>query len=217
LRRLYFSTPTFDDILFMKIYFLDINTTTKRLSGVLRRFGVLPAAGILFSAITITFSCNGNNDNGTSMKTEKTFYPDGKLLSEKIFGKNPDDWTTIKYFENGDTSSIAHYHNWKYFGEAVIFYPNKQRNFQQNYDTSGQSDGMYYLWNMEGQLKETGLFVHGKKEGEFKTFFDNGQVQTIDNYKDGKKNGEALVFNEGGDTLTKEWYSNDSLVKISRP
>lgn len=168
----------------------------------------------IFLLLPILFvSCNENDNKGNALKLEKTYYPSGKLLSVKEYSNNGTDWRTIKFFENGDTSSIAHYHNWKYTGEATIFFPNGQKNFQQNYDTSGQSDGMYYLWNMDGQLKETGLFVHGHKNGVFKTFHDNGIEKSIEQYDMGKKQGEWIFFNEKGDTVRKEFYRGDSLVK----
>lgn len=171
--------------------------------------GVGKWLGAFLFCSPVLFSCNGREDK--KQNAEMTYYPDGKLLSLKSFANEGRDWTTIKFFQSGDTSSIAHYHNWKYSGEATIFYPNGKKNFQQNYDTSGQSDGIYRLWNMEGQLKETGLFVHGKKQGTFKTFFDDGNTETIAHYKDGKKDGQWIFFNEKGDTLRKEYYSNDSI------
>lgn len=118
---------------------------------------------------------------------------------------------TIKYFENGDTSSIAHYHNWKYSGKAVIFFPNGQKNFEQNYDSYGRSHGDYKLWNKEGQLKESGHFIHGRKEGEFKTFFDDGKLQSIITYSNDRRNGPAVILNEDGDTIEMKNFVNDSI------
>lgn len=167
--------------------------------------------GWYFVFCLFLYACQQTTDKSKSAKVEKTYYPGGQLLSEKIYSDNGQDWTTIKYFENGDTSSIAHYHNWKYSGEAIIFFPNGQKNFQQNYDTSGRSHGEYKLWNMSGRLKESGHFVHGKKEGTFKTFFDNGQVQSEVNYSDDKRNGLSLLFNEQGDTIETKSFVNGSL------
>lgn len=156
----------------------------------------------VISFLFLTISCNSGYNY-----VEKQYYPDGKLLSEKKYtNKEHSDWKETKYFENGNVSSEAEYRNWKFTGTAVIFFPNGQENFQQEYDTSGLSDGLYQLWNQNGQLKETGLYVHGKKDGQWDTFFDNGQKESEKHYKMGEKAGNWIFYREDGTIDRSETY-----------
>ena len=48
------------------------------------------------------------------------------------------------------------------------------------------------------KLYEEYYEVNGKKEGEYKQYWDNERLYNICNYIDGKINGEYKLYNENG-------------------
>jgi antitoxin component YwqK of YwqJK toxin-antitoxin module len=75
----------------------------------------------------------------------------------------------------------------------------------------GKKEGEYKSWYDNGQLYTQGLYKDGKKEGEHKIWHDNGQLYTQGLYKDGKKEGEHKIWYRDGQLFTQGLYKDGIL------
>jgi antitoxin component YwqK of YwqJK toxin-antitoxin module len=64
-------------------------------------------------------------------------------------------------------------------------------------DESGKKQGEYKEWYDNGQLATHCYYVDGKLHGEYKEWYSNGQTWVHCYYADGNRHGES-----------KSWYSN---------
>ena len=161
---------------------------------------------VTIASLCIFFTiCNADIDN-LSNGVEKKYYSSGALKTVKEYYDDKKNKRIIEFFENGDTASIANYFNGHYVGDVIFYHSTGKKNFQETYDSSGLSNGTFYLWSAEGKLKQTGKKKLGKKSGEWKSYFDNGLIETIETYENGKKNGWSFYFDLSGDTIKKIFY-----------
>ena len=68
---------------------------------------------------------------------------------------------------------------------------------------------MWTYWHANGQMKETGTYVNGEKDGQWTEWYDNGQVKIKESYKDNQKNGKWLLWYENGQIKTEGDYINN--------
>ncbi|GAA4314427.1 hypothetical protein GCM10023143_25270 [Compostibacter hankyongensis] len=157
-------------------------------------------------------ACINSTKETRRNKIEKTYYVTGELKSIKEFQGN-NNWHVTEYYKNGNIASMANYYNQKFIGKVRFYYLNGKINFEENYDSSGISQGMFHLWYENGQLKQVGLNEKGKIVGEWRNYYEDGKIERIENYNLNEKSGTWLYFNHKGDTIKREEYKNDHLIK----
>jgi antitoxin component YwqK of YwqJK toxin-antitoxin module len=63
-------------------------------------------------------------------------------------------------------------------------------------------------FHINGELKMSGKFLNGKREGEWKAYFDNKQLQSSGVYKDGLRTGLAKIYYPDGQLYIDGFYEN---------
>jgi hypothetical protein len=104
--------------------------------------------GVIISAVMFNPLGYGEEPVKGSIKdperpSVKEYYPDGKLLSETIYGETESEWMFKKYYENGQLQAEVPYKNGKREGIAKAYYK------------SGKLKGemAYRNGNLEGPLR----------------------------------------------------------------
>ena len=161
---------------------------------------------------------NGNQNFEGSYKDKKK---DGLHI---YWGENG-DWTSIKYYVDGELNYIEKgdlsqeivdvlptkvkelkLQNGKvcYTGTSVLFsgiFQKFRYDGKLNYECSynnGEKDGLYKEWYSNGnQKKVEGSYEDGEKNGLIREWYSSGNQKFEGSYKDGEKNG-----------LIREWYSS---------
>ena len=64
-------------------------------------------------------------------------------------------------------------------------------------------------YHLNGVLKMAGKFLNGKREGEWKAYFDNEQLQSTGIFKNGLRVGVAYIYYPNGQLRYKGFYEND--------
>lgn len=72
-------------------------------------------------------------------------------------------------------------------------------------------DGLYKVFNRDGNLVTEGNFKSGLKVGEWKTWYKNGELRIIGSYKDGKREGKFRLYNSKGILRGVKNFKNDKL------
>lgn len=67
-------------------------------------------------------------------------------------------------------------------------------------------------FHQDGKIKMEGKFLNGKREGEWKAYFNNEQIQSIGAFKDGKRTGEAKVYFPNGKLRYEGQYQSDKEI-----
>lgn len=80
-------------------------------------------------------------------------------------------------------------------------------------DISSQSIEIQLFYD-ELNLKLSGKYENGHKEGFWVEYFIHGQIDNKGNYSKGKRNGEWLWYFENGQVSSREIYSNDSVKSL---
>ena len=75
-------------------------------------------------------------------------------------------------------------------------------------DTNEPITGTDVSYYDNGQLRQKGNFIAGKKEGLWEVFYENGQLKWRENYKDGNKEGLWELFRGNGPLLFRGNYKN---------
>ena len=76
--------------------------------------------------------------------------------------------------------------------------------------------GPWTRWHFNGQKKQEGMYVNGKKEGLWITWYDDGQMSSKVYFKDGEEQGVCTWWYEDGvvDTLTSGVYKDGEQVEF---
>ena len=72
-------------------------------------------------------------------------------------------------------------------------------------------EGLYEEFRIDGQLRASGSFSQGKKEGSFTTYHPNGTEASVIEYQNGAKNGSVEVFFPDGQLRQESNFENGLL------
>ncbi len=67
-------------------------------------------------------------------------------------------------------------------------------------------------FHQNGELKMSGKFVNGKRDGEWNAYFENKQLQSTGTFKDGKRKGDAKVYFPNGQLMYEGFYENNKEI-----
>lgn len=150
--------------------------------------------------------------------------PEGQLIN----GQKNGEWTT--YFKNGKLASVETYRNDTLHGKRIHYTPDGHYNARANYnmgvkvdsfflynssgkvnleeyrDSTGKQQGLFRVYDTNGQLISIGQYKDGKFDGELKAFFKTGQLKTVEHYKLNERIGKWIELSEKGDTIKIENY-----------
>lgn len=88
--------------------------------------------------------------------------------------------------------------------------PKKISYFQEQDGKEVKVEEKYFHQN--GKLKMGGKFLNGKREGEWKAYFDTEQLQSEGSFKEGKQLGITRVHYPNGKLRYEGQYENDMQV-----
>ena len=155
---------------------------------------------------------NGNLKYEENYKNYKEYYENGQLKEEHY--ENLHRETTIKYFENGEIDSQAHFINGKREGINIHHSDwDKEHKIISNYQ-NGLKHGkeeIYHYFNNKMYLMVEVCYKEGKLEGDYKTYYPNGKSLTIGQYEDNLKKGKWIDYYENGNIKTEGNYKNGKI------
>ena len=123
------------------------------------------------------------------------FYQTGELWKTINMVNDTPEGLIHEYHPTGEL--LAAYQMKSGIPEGTISFLDKTGNPMDIPNTIRSGNGLFKaLWH-NGNPREEGRYVNGKKEGRWTTWFDSGSKQSETDYSGGKKNG-----------LYKEWYLN---------
>ena len=73
---------------------------------------------------------------------------------------------------------------------------------------NGKIEGIWRVYNKNGQLTHKTEYKDGKKHGFDKVYYENGKLNTQLNYKNGNLHGLVKVFFENGQLMLKGYYED---------
>lgn len=80
------------------------------------------------------------------------------------------------------------------------------------------NDGYYNVYFLSGEQASSGIYVMGKKEGEWKTFAKSGALMEVVTYKNDTLHGRWAQMDEKGRVIMEQFRKNgvlDSLYTLS--
>jgi antitoxin component YwqK of YwqJK toxin-antitoxin module len=84
-------------------------------------------------------------------------------------------------FENGNTIMIGHIINDKNEGKWKYYFASGEMESEGNF-TNNIPDSIWVWYYPDSKIKEKGLYVNGKRKGNWKTFDDSGKVIMENNF-----------------------------------
>lgn len=149
-------------------------------------------------------------DYTNNLSHSKIFHPNGKLMGEGDYVRNPNRnekqpyvkhgiW--ILYDLQGNISSEDTYVNGKKTGLCKVYYLNEILASEINY-VDGEKEGAFIEYFEDGSIKMKGLIKDGNYEGELISYNGEGVLYMKGSYKNGVKHGEWIVLNEEGEYVT---------------
>lgn len=98
-----------------------------------------------------------------------------------------------------------------------FYYPSKKAQMTGSYSKIEGSleieNGFFQYFTKGGIKTSSGVFIQGKKEGNWKYFYPNGNVFQSWNFKDNKSNGNCFTYYENGRVMRKEAYRMNELIQ----
>lgn len=93
-------------------------------------------------------------------------------------------------------------------GLEISHYTNGQLRSRINYVDGKLSDGLYEIWNSDGQIKERGEILDGNFVGQHNKWASNGNLIYKGNYKDGKLDGNEKEWDDDGNIISNLYYKD---------
>jgi antitoxin component YwqK of YwqJK toxin-antitoxin module len=148
----------------------------------------------------------------------KTFYPSMKVQTEgkykndkkhgywKEFDENGNLMETLKYDEGiliADPEELAK------LDIKKKFYPNAQVKSEGSYN-KGVEEGVHRFYTLEGKVESAKIYrkgrvigegivdAEGRRQGDWKEFYETGQLRSKGRYKDNKRTGPWIFYYEDG-------------------
>lgn len=140
----------------------------------------------------------------------------GELTSKGIYVTNLKTGNWIIYYSNNSIHKLEYYNKGAKDGICLQFDRKGKLTLQENY-TRGLLHGqtIYY-----GQYTETPMseisFANGKKNGQFRQYYDNSKIQEESNYKNDIKDGSSHWYNKNGKLIAEYNYKNGSFDGIQK-
>ena len=156
---------------------------------------------------------NGNQNFEGSYKDKKK---DGLHI---YWGENG-DWTSIKYYVDGELNYIE---KGDLSQEIIGILPTKVKELDiQNgkmcyAGTSVLFSGIFQKFRYDGKLNYECSYNNGEKNGLYKEWYSNGNQKKVEgSYKSGEKDGLHIYWSENGDWTSIKYYVDGELNYIEK-
>lgn len=148
-------------------------------------------------------------DYTNDLSHSKIYHPNGKLMGEGDYIKNPVNDTKQPYIKHGvwkfydlygNISSEDSYVLGQKTGLAKVYYLNEKLASEINY-LNGEKEGAFVEYFEDGSVMKKGFIKDGNYEGELISYNDDGVIYMKGSYKNGVKHGQWVILNEDGEHI----------------
>jgi len=131
-------------------------------------------------------------------KTEKTYYPDGHVLSSIQYRFGKENGKTIYYYDTPNTVEIeVEMKNGKRHGEFNRYFMNGYLDTHCVYENDS-IEGVETSYTANGVKAQEFTYVHGVKNGPHKAYHITGELKIEGAFKDNMFDGEWKYYDERG-------------------
>ena len=148
------------------------------------------------------------------MKKEKiiTFIVSTVLLT--LIFNSRDEIIEVELYEI-DGIYYENYTNKPYSGTSFKFLDDDGGYYEETYKDGIKHGPVRWYYELDGQLKSTGVFKNGKLVGPFKTYYKNGQLRSEGTYKDdGINHGLTRTYYENGQLQYEVMYKDGEIIDV---
>lgn len=138
-----------------------------------------------------------------TLKVSAQSYSD-QFLTHRVI-TNFDDHTVIAYVKPFGNVSILN-------DRTYYWFSGKQINTTQGGYSGKLLNGEYQDFYTNKNLKESGSFFKGLKDGVWKTWNESGMLNDLFTFKNGRKNGVYAKYDHTGKVLEQGSYKDDLLT-----
>lgn len=148
---------------------------------------------------------------------QKIYYDNGQLGEETMFKRGVKHGVWKKFFENGKPWVDANYVDGNVDGKFVMYRGDGKLRTRGTY-ILGIKTGVWLNYNENGSVYTQDVYNNGVlkttkyENGEFTDYYDNEIPKSIYNYKGGKREGEFKEFYNAG-----EWVREETPGKMGGP
>lgn len=151
-----------------------------------------------YVSLSLGAVADANPSVGKSIKKNKKKIKEFAIWAGDYLDKHPGH-PERKEFGNSETLQITYYPNRVINGIGVI-------------NAIGQENGKWeYFHGRSGRLLSKGEYVDGKREGEWKWYYEDGTLKEVSRFKNGNREGESEQYFPNGLPSFKASYKNGSL------
>ncbi len=140
---------------------------------------------------------------------QKTFYDNKQIGEETHYRMGVKDGVWNKYFEDGKPWVVANYEDGNLHGKFKMYQDRGKPKIQGTYHL-GVRTGVWLNFNTNGSVYTQDVYKAGvlktskPENGEFTDYYENGIPKSIYNYKKGKKEGEFKEFYNVGEFIQEK-------------
>ncbi|MCF8278574.1 MAG: hypothetical protein K9J17_17735 [Flavobacteriales bacterium] len=149
--------------------------------------------------------------------SQKTYYENQQLGEETHFNHGEKHGPWNKFFDNGKPWVVATYDDGNLHGDFVMYNDDGKRKFQGKYE-HGIRNGVWLIFNENGSVKTQDVYRDGVmksqkyENGEFTEYYLDEIPKSVYNYKKGKKEGEFKEYYDKG-----QWVREETPGKMGGP
>jgi antitoxin component YwqK of YwqJK toxin-antitoxin module len=139
------------------------------------------------------------------------YYPDGSVKVLRNFVKGKPDGKFLQYGSNGKIESEVNYKNGLQDGPEIRYDSESNVRSQSNY-AAGKTTGKE-VKNYEDYVQTANYNKEGKYDGEYSEIYTNGNIKQKGKYVNGKKDGTWEYGKKNGQKTRTDVYANDEKIK----
>lgn len=133
------------------------------------------------------------------VEIRRDYYPSGKIRVEAAYRNGVPEGVRREYNEEGEVENAYFFRNGIMVAEGIL-------------SESGQREGLWKEYYLDGSLKARGYYTADQRSGDWEFYYPNGQLEQKGTYNnEGKPEGEWLWYYENGYLLRREHFVNGLL------
>ena len=81
----------------------------------------------------------------------------------------------------------------------------------------GKEDGIEEVFGENGNIKWRTSYKEGKEDGIMEEFYENGNIESRTSYKEGKKDGIQTFYDEQGNIIETTLWKDGEIIETTKP
>ncbi len=139
-------------------------------------------------------------------KTEKNYYPDGKIQSIIHYKSGKETGKSVYFFQRPNSVEIeVEMKKGKRNGEFFRYFENGNLDTHCFYENDA-IEGVEQMYTPNGELREENTYIHGKKDGPHKEYHVTGQLKAEGNFKNDLFDGDWTYYDERGIVVGEGYF-----------